>query len=620
MRIRSLLAGIAIVVAIPAIGQDVPKSILPPGFGEPDAPPEKAVKPPKPPTESSTEPSDLVPNISLNTPDKPLTGGAKASTKPGSDTELVANEGEPGDESGATTRIAAPLQDLPPHLRRSTSQVGVLSAGDGDMGPTAFAGVDGRFLMRVMRKTHAPIASRWLSIVLRRGLLSRAVTPTGVNGSDWAAERAWLLLRMGEAENARMLVQAVDIDQYSPKMFDVAMQAALATSDPAALCPMVDPALSLGRKEPAWLMARAMCAGLSGESAQAAALIDVARSKTKRRGIDALLAEKVIGAGGNTRRAVNIQWDDVPRLTAWRYGLASATALEIPPRLMGSVGPQVSAWQARSPLLSATQRFRDADIAASLGVLSSAALVDHYAAVADETDPVAQAGKPATLLRIAYVAKDAPARISAMRQLWAGEGVEDRVKYARMIVTARAAAVINPSAAFGTDVDMVLASMLSAGLDTFADRWADVASVASGEAAVRARGLLAVGGTRPLAGFGSGEVRSYISQAGGENGLRGRMLFAALAGLGRLSESDISSMAESVDVPVGRVTNWTRALNQSVAARAPAAVAVLCGAGMQSLSWRDVPPVQLYHIVSALRRVGYEAEARMIAAEALMRT
>jgi hypothetical protein len=378
--------------------------------------------------------------------------------------------------------------------------------------------------------------------------------------------------------------------------------------------------LSQGRKEPAWYMARAMCAGLSGESAQAAALIDNARSKTRRRGIDALLAEKVIGAGGNTRRAVNIQWDDIPRLTAWRYGLASATALEIPPRLLGTVGVQVTAWQARSPLLSATQRMHDADVAAALGVLSSAALVDHYATVAEETDPAAQAGKPATILRAAYVGKDATARVAAMRQLWTTEGLDQYSRYARLVVTARAAGSISPSAAFGTDIDMLLASMFSAGLDTYAERWADVASVASGEAAVRARGLLAVGGTRPLAGYGTGEVRSYISQAGGEDGLRGRMLFAALAGLGRLSESDISSMAESVDVPVGRVTNWSRILNQAVNAQAPGAVAVLCSAGMQSDSWRDVSPVQLYHIVSALRRSGHEAEARMIAVEALTRT
>jgi hypothetical protein len=40
---------------------------------------------------------------------------------------------------------------------------------------------------------------------------------------------------------------------------------------------------------------------------------------------------------------------------------------------------------------------------------------------------------------------------------------------------------------------------------------------------------------------------------------------------------------------------------------------------MQTADWRGIPPEHLYHIVSALRRVGLEYEARMIAAEALSR-
>jgi hypothetical protein len=40
---------------------------------------------------------------------------------------------------------------------------------------------------------------------------------------------------------------------------------------------------------------------------------------------------------------------------------------------------------------------------------------------------------------------------------------------------------------------------------------------------------------------------------------------------------------------------------------------------MQGSGWDKMTPRYLYHIVSALRRVGLEAEARMIAAEALAR-
>jgi hypothetical protein len=607
-RVKALLAGVALLVAIPALGQDAPESILPPGFGEPDAPPKVTKGGDKPET---AQPTDLVPDVALKVPVQPASGSVTPTAG-----DLV--EGTPVEDGELGTLVALP-QDLPPHLRRSTGTVGILGPDNGGMGAAAYGALDGKFLSKVMRRIDAPIASRWASIVLRRALLSEADTPRGVNGADFAAERAWLLLRMGEATSARQLVQAVDVEQYTPKMFDVAMQASLATADPAGTCPMVEAALATKTKQPAWLMTRAMCAGLSGESAQAASLIDIAQSRTNKRGIDALLAEKVIGAGGNTRRAVNVQWDDVPQLTAWRFGLASATALDIPPRLMATVGPRVAAWQSAVPLLSATQRARGADVAAALGVLSSAALVDHYGAVADETNASEQVGKPSTILRAAYIGATPEARVDAMRQLWSDEKLDPLARYARLLVTARTAAMIRPGAGVDGDIDMLIASMLSAGLDTYADRWASAANAASGDAGLRARALLAVGGTKPLSGYGTGDIRSYQGIVSGEGSGRAKLLFAALAGLGRLSDGDISSMAESLEVPIGRTTLWSQTLNRAVAANAPAAVALICSAGLQGRDWSTIPPAQLYHVISALRRSGFEAEARMIGAEALMR-
>ena len=48
-------------------------------------------------------------------------------------------------------------------------------------------------------------------------------------------------------------------------------------------------------------------------------------------------------------------------------------------------------------------------------------------------------------------------------------------------------------------------------------------------------------------------------------------------------------------------------------------VVVLAAIGMQTPRWDGVPPAMLYRIVGALRAVGLEGEARMIAAEALAR-
>jgi hypothetical protein len=46
---------------------------------------------------------------------------------------------------------------------------------------------------------------------------------------------------------------------------------------------------------------------------------------------------------------------------------------------------------------------------------------------------------------------------------------------------------------------------------------------------------------------------------------------------------------------------------------------MLAGLGMQGSSWDRMTARHLYHIVAALRGVGLEAEARMIAAEAVAR-
>jgi hypothetical protein len=607
--IRALLAGAALLIAIPALSQDAPKSLLPPGFGEPD-------KPAKPDDDTpSSKPTDLLPDVRLNTPgsttSRPRTasGGQVDPSLPPLDP--LAKDGE------EVPIVAAVLQDLPASARRSTAQVGILEPDDGDLGAAAFGRARGPFLTHLMRHMRAPIASRWSQILLRRALLSKADTPAGVSGADFVAERAWLLIRLGEAESARQLVQSVDVDQYTPKLFEVAMQASLASADPAGLCSMVEPAMKQS-EEPAWAFARAICSALSGESAQASSQIDRARNRGPGQGIDGLLAEKVVGAGGNTRRAVVIEWEPVQQLTAWRFGMATATGLDIPDRLIATVGPHVRAWRARAPLLPVEKRVGDSNVAAALGVLSSDALVDQYGAWADATDPSEASGKPFTLLRTAYAGEGDAARLSALRSLWTTNGLDARGLFARLVLTARASAMITPNEDYIDDAGSLIGSMFTAGLDLQAARWAKLVESGSGEGASRGWGMLAVGAPGKAVDWSLGNIKNY--QGDDKEGLRGPLLFAGMAGLGRMADGDISSMAESLSVPVGRQTAWTRALERAVAGRETGTVALLCAVGLQKENWKDIPPVQLFHIVSALRRVGLAGEARMIAAEALSRT
>jgi hypothetical protein len=587
-----LLAGAgALLAALPALGQDrdQPKSLLPPGFGDTQnlPPPEEKAAP-------QTRPQQNAPAATGNAAEPEIGGNALG------DVEEVQLD---------QAALPRPTNyfSIPEGSARPTDLVGPLGPANFGLGEGAFGNSNGPLYAALMRRLDAPLPSRWASILLRRALLSRLAVPPGVAPVDWVAERAALLLRMGEADAARMLVQAVDVEQYTPRMVEVAAQTALATADPAALCPLVAPARSWSN-DPVWILADGMCAALEGESARATALIDQARDRAGT-GIDLLLAEKVVGAGAESRRAVDIQWEGVDAIDPWRFGLASAVGLAIPDRLIDDASPQIRAYLARAPMVPLDQRLEAASVAATLGVFSSHSMVELYSLVLDQTDPNDVRGSLAERLRTAWVDPDVSARMAALRNLWT-DNVAPRDRYARSILTAGAAARIPPSADLIDDTDALIAAMLSAGMDREAARWAGIVEQA-GEGS-RAWALLAVGAPTPVVGD---RLAAFASADDSPGRLRARLLAAALAGLGRIN----AEQAAGAGFRPGGDDVWTEAIDQAARERAPGAVALLAGVGMQTQSWRGVTPAYLFRIVRALRAVGHEYEARMIAAEAVAR-
>jgi hypothetical protein len=598
-----LLAGsAALLVAIPALSQDrsTPESLLPPGFGDPKSlppPAEKATPQPRPQPQPQPE------------------GQPVNTTEPAAVAENgVAAEETPAVEEVPLTTSALPRPSnyftVPEGRARPIDMVGPLEAGNFGLGAEAFGPTNGVLLRGLMRRLAAPLPSRWASILLRRALLSRVPVPAGLAPVDWVAERASLLLNMGEADAARMLVQAVDVEFYTPRMIEAASETALATADPAALCPLVAPARSLSDNQ-VWTLADGMCAALEGEAARASAILDQIRDRNGT-SIDLRLAEKVVGAGAETRRAIQIEWDGVGRITPWRFGLASATGIVIPAPLLEGAGARIQAWLARAPMVPVEQRLAAASTAASLGVFSSNALVEIYSMALDQTDPAEAAGTVGARLRSAWVERDAGRRMEALRSLWT-ESDDVVERQARLILTAGAAARIQVSDDLAGDADNLVAAMLSAGLDDQAARWGPVVDQ-SGESG-RAWAMLAVGAPRPPASLDAGRIQAYVGGDDSPGRRRGPMLVAALAGLGRISADQAASAGfrdEGEDV-------WTQAIDQAARERAPGTVALLAGIGMQTADWSGVPPHYLFRICRALRAVGLDFEARMIAAEAVAR-
>lgn len=580
-RARAAAVGVAaLALGAAAVAQDRPESLLPPGFGDPAPPP--ASGPAPAPTAAPA----------------PGASGAFVQPLPTVSPSPIATPSP----SPSPTSTVSPYQ-LPAFARRSLARVGVAQAA---LPLDAFGAADGRALEVMMRRLSAPLPSRWASILLRRLLVAQVATPASVNGADFAAERAWLLLRMGESVAARAVVQGVDTENVTPKLRQVWMQSALATADAGALCPLADTA---GASERGWVVARAMCAALGGGARSQPLVADIRRRRIAS-GIDLQLAQKVMGAGLNSRQAITIEWGPVTQLTAWRFGLATATGVAVPDELYATVGPQVTGWRALAPAIPLAERVGPAERAAAMGILSNAALVDLYSAIADDDAAPRAVTADAETLREAYVAGSRAARLSAMRQLWEG-ATTPSARYARLILTARAAARVTP-AAETAEADRLVAAMLAAGLDRSARRW---------------RGAVPRGGDAWAMltlsdpdGIGRVATLDDYAPAGPVAERKRRLFFAGLAGLGRLPTAQIEQAAASLDVKIGAETAWTRAIDRAARQRQPGTVILLSAIGMQTGDWSGIPAEHLYRIVAALRAVGLDGEARMIAAEAIARS
>lgn len=583
---RGLLVASALVLvfSLPALGQQGPESLLPEGFGDP----------PPPPTPVAGRPTPNVPGSSNDAaPATPLTGDESAT------------EEEAEEEPELAVRF-----DVPPSARQSLNDIGILSEASGSFPADSFGALDGAFLRQIIERTSGPIASRWGTIMARRLLASRTNTPTGVNGADWTAERAWLLLRMGDSVVARNLVQQVDGADYTKRLHEVAMQAYLANGDLAGMCPITESGVRLvnnGR----WKMTRAICASLAGEQGSATAFVNQGRYQGWVRGVDYLLAEKAVGAGINGRGSVKIDWENVEGMNPWRFGFSAAVGLEPPERLFANTGRQVDGWRVQLPMFTPTVRAKYASNAAALGILSNRNMVDLYAQVLDDPDAPDAVRARAENLGNAYIASGEDDRVAAMTSLWttAAAGAD---YHASLVMTARAAALIVPDADHQAEADRLISSMLTAGLDRSAARWIDV--VADGSLGWALVTLAAPGRVAP-ADYNS--LDDFFGNDESIDGHKSRLLLAGLSGLGRIETDARREFASDLKVNISRHTPWSKAITAAAGRGEQGTVALMAMAALQAPSWSAVPTHHLYHIVRSLRKVGLEAEARMIAAEAV---
>lgn len=615
-----LIGAAAALTSAWAVAQDAPESLLPPVFDQPAPARQPAASPNRTPAPASTP-----------SPRPASSGAAPAAATPVVQPLPAGAEGEPVPPVLAGAKLPTldelermspdeleealnlkPKTDIPPAARRSMREIGVLAASEGGLPAMSLAAQDATLVRAVLAGNKGQLVSRWGHILLRRALVSRLDAPAGMNPADFAALRAGLLTRMGEGEAARALVQDVDTGNYSPALVDAAFDAYVATADFTGLCPTI--AIQGGaRDDPQWDAARAICTAFRGEGAAALSQLDRALSRGAMPRVDVLLAQKYAGAAGKARRAVKIEWDGVKDMTPWRYGLALAVGVQPPEGLLRDAGARYDYIAATAPMLGLTARAAAADRAAGVGILSSEAMVDLYSQIYADQDTSGDWSKRATMLRDAYISGDAAARLAAMQGLW-NSTANPAQRYSRQVLTAYAAARLPANAALADGAPDLIASMLAAGLDRNALRWASVT-----EAGSQGWAMLALAAPARSSPVETGLVETFRSDDDSADSRKSAFLLAGLAGLGRLTPDAADSLASSMKVDLKRQTRWSRLIDRAAEVDNPMLVALLAGVGMQGDGWNRMTPRHLYHIVSALRRVGLDAEARMIAAEAVAR-
>lgn len=601
---RLAIAAALLVTSAIAIAQQGPESLLPPGF---DKPQPKAA--PQAPSANSGGPSTISSPVVQAIPGRPAPS-AGGVTLPANIPSLDRIE-KMSPEELASLLGNKPKFDVPAGARREMKRLGVLDEGEGGLPSWSFAGQNASLVRAALAGNNGQLVSRWGHILLRRALASRLEAPSGMAPAEFAALRASLLVRMGEGVAARELVQDIDAVNYSPALSQAALDAYVQTGDFTGACPVVT-YQGGARKDNQWKMFQAICSAYSGEGSRAMTLLDRMQPGGGMERIDVLLAQKYAGAANRGQRAVKIEWDDVEGMTPLRYNLALAVGLEPPAGLTSSAPASLRAYPASSPSAPLPLRAAAADFAAGQGVLSSAAMVDLYSqvfALGGSGDWASRAEQ----VQAAYLAASDAEKVAAITALWGDRSVPLQF-YSRQVLTAYAAARLPVSSDFIDEAPGLIASMLSAGLDANAVRWGAVVPNGS-----EGWALLALAQANRTAEVSRDQIDTFRDADESTDQAKTRMLIAGLAGLRRVSQQTGNDLASDMGFSLSADSRWTQAIDQAASVRNPGMVAILAAVGMQGGNWGKMTPRHLYHIVSALDRVGLRAEARMIAAEAVAR-
>lgn len=515
------------------------------------------------------------------------------------------------------------------------SSVGLLTEDDGGFGLDMWRGSDRAFIETLMPRLPVQTLSPVMQDLTRRLLLSEARVPAGDRvATSLLGLRVERLSASGQTDLVRDLLRLAPSRLEDTALARAEVDSMLLSGNHAGACTNIE-ALLRDDEDPYWLKGLTFCKALSGESAAAQLAVSLLREQGGAG--DDTFFDLVASLTGETKTSPNSLIDPSPLHLA----MLRAARLQIPDDAVPGARPAILRSIATSPNAPLDTRLMAAERAEAAGALAPDALADIYASV--ETTPEDQ------LAWQTLATEEAGPRINALLYQVASIESEPQTR-ARVVVTALSRArlaggfntiarvmrdicsAIEPTPDLGWAASEIGRALLAAGDVASARRWFDIiyqnASGGVPDAAIAILDLWPLIqltdvegslGWNPdaLQGWWQGEQ----ARSGDNAYERAAAVFTLMDAIGypvpeRLWQ-ELMEASLTVTAYMPSVQLWRSLETASHGSRVGETV-MLSLLALGEVGPAGANPTTLHAVVSALKRVGLDTDARRVALESAL--
>ncbi len=511
--------------------------------------------------------------------------------------------------------------------------VGLLDPSQGGFGVDLWQGADKALIERLLPRLAAATRSRFTRDLTLKLLLSRATAPSGApGGRSLLTLRVERLLALAEVEPAVKLLRLAPVETASEAHARVEVESLFYQNDNAGACAKVRGFVRQHRGR-YWQQANAFCLALAGDHARSSMVADILRERGAD--IGPAFFTLVDALAGDERAVV----ESLPDPGALKLAMMRAANRRLPDDAIASGRPDVLRAVALSPNADLGLRLDAAERALAVGAISADELIELYGAVEFGPDQLANpltaaqsAWGPrarALLLRAAAGADHGTARAEILRRAW--DLSRDKGGHAVMLgASIPILAAIEPAAELVWFAADAARTLFAAGRAGKAMAWYMLtASEAENSAEARAAALALwplaqiadAADELPWRPDGLAAWWTATREAGGD-GVRARalMVFSVLQALGEpvapAAWTGLLGDTMTTNATIPDAALW-HALGQAADKRQLGLTVLLALLALGEQGAGAADPLTVVKTIEALESVGLEAEARVLALEAV---